>query len=84
MEFKRCDRCGAFFASNDNVCHNCDSKEKADYAKFKNYIDGNNIDNINSLNSLSIESGISEKTLNRFLGSEDFLDIANQINLKND
>jgi len=82
MEFKKCDRCGAFFASSNNVCCNCSTKEKADFIKFKNYIEGNNIDDINSLNALSIGSGISEKTLNRFLGHEDFSDIANQINLK--
>lgn len=82
MEFKKCDRCGAFFVSNDNVCYNCSTKERADFAKFKNYIEVNNIDNINSLNTLSIESGIGEKTLNRFLNYEDFSNIAGQINLK--
>lgn len=80
MEFKKCDRCGAFFASSDNICYNCGTKEKADFAKFKNYIEVNNIDNINSLNDLSIESGISEKTLNRFLENENFSDIS-KINL---
>ena len=82
MEFKKCERCGAFFASNDNVCYNCSTKERADFSKFKTYIDEINIDNINSLNDLSIGTGISSKTLNRFLDYEDFLDIANQINLK--
>lgn len=82
MEFKKCDRCGAFFASNDNVCYNCCAKEKAEFSKFKTYIDEINIDNINSLNELSIGTGISGKTLNRFLGYEDFSDVANQINLK--
>ena len=82
MEFKKCDRCGAFFASNDNVCYNCSTKERADFSKFKTYIDEINIDNINSLNELSIGTGISSKTLNRFLDHEDFLDIANQINIK--
>ena len=82
MEFKKCDRCGAFFVSNDNVCYNCSTKERADFAKFKNYIEVNNIDKINSLNTLSIESGIGEKTLNRFLNYEDFSNIAGQINLK--
>ena len=81
MEFKKCERCGAFFASNNNVCYNCSTKERADFAKFKNYIEVNNIDDINSLNALSIGSGISEKTLNRFLNHEDFTDIANKINL---
>lgn len=82
MEFKKCERCGAFFASNDNVCYNCSTKERAEFSKFKTYIDEINIDNINSLNDLSIGTGISSKTLNRFLDNEDFLDIANQINLK--
>jgi hypothetical protein len=82
MEFKKCDRCGAFFASNDNVCCNCSTKERAEFSKFKTYIDEINIDNINSLNDLSIGTGISSKTINRFLGHEDFSDIANQINLK--
>lgn len=81
MEFKRCERCGSFFSSNDNVCYNCRSKEKADFLKFKTYIEENNIDNINSLNDLSTGTGLSGKTLNRFLNNEDFLDIANQINL---
>ena len=82
MEFKKCDRCGAFFASNDNVCYNCSTKERAEFSKFKTYIDEINMDNINSLNDLSIGTGISGKTLNRFLNYEDFSDVANQINLK--
>ena len=82
MEFKKCDRCGAFFASRDNVCCNCLAKEKAEFSKFKTYVDEINIDTINSLNHLSIETGISEKTINRFLGHEDFSDVINQINLK--
>ena len=69
-------------SSNDNVCYNCSTKERADFSKFKTYIDEIHIDNINSLNDLSIGTGISSKTLNRFLDHEDFLDIANQINLK--
>jgi len=82
MEFKKCERCGAFFASNDNVCYNCSAKEKSEFSKFKTYIDEINIDNINSLNDLSVGTGISSKTINRFLNNEDFLDIANQINIK--
>jgi len=82
MEFKKCERCGTFFSSNDNVCYNCSAKEKAEFSKFKTYIDEINIDNINSLNDLSIGTGISEKTLNRFLGYENFSDVANQINLQ--
>ncbi len=83
MEFKKCDRCGAFFASNNNVCYDCIAKEKAEFAKFKNYLSEANIDNINSLNDLSVETGISGKNLNRFLNNYDtFSDVINQINLK--
>ena len=82
MEFKKCERCGAFFTSNDNVCYNCSTKEKSDFSKFKTYINEINIDNINSLNDLSVGTGISGKTINRFLGYDDFSDVANQINLK--
>ena len=82
MEFKKCNRCGAFFASSDSLCCNCSIKERAEFSKFKTYIDETNITNIHSLNNLSIETGISEKTLNRFLTYEDFSNITSQINLK--
>lgn len=82
MEFRKCDRCGCFFASNDNVCHNCLTKERFEMSKFKTYIEENNISNINSLNELSIGTGLSEKTLNRFLTQDDFSDIASQITFK--
>ena len=80
MEFKKCNRCGSFYISNDNVCCNCLSKERADINKFKTFIGETNINNL-SLNSISIETGISKRNLNRFLQSENFIDIANKINL---
>lgn len=82
MEFRKCDRCGCFFASNDNVCHNCLTKERFEMSKFKTYIEENNISDINSLNELSIGTGLSGKTLNRFLSQDDFSSLASQINLK--
>ena len=82
MEFKKCDRCGCFFTSNDNVCYNCLTKERFEMSKFKTYIEENNICDINSLNELSIETGLSGKTLNRFLSQDDFSSLASQINLK--
>ena len=30
MEFKKCVRCGCFFATNGDVCCNCASKDKHD------------------------------------------------------
>lgn len=82
MEFKKCERCGCFFASNDNVCYNCLTKDRFEMSKFKNFIEENNINQINSLSDLSVQTGISQKNLNRFLGYEDFNDISEQFNLK--
>ena len=82
MEFKKCERCGCFFTSNDNVCYNCLTKDKYEMSKFKNFIEENNLNEINSLNEISYQTGISGKTLNRFLEYKEFNDIASQINLK--
>lgn len=82
MEFKKCERCGCFFASNDNVCYNCLTKDRFEMSKFKNFIEENNINQINSLSDLSIQTGISQKNLNRFLEYEDFNSISEQFNLK--
>lgn len=82
MEFKKCERCGCFFASNDNVCYNCLTKDRFEMSKFKNFIEENNINQINSLSDLSIQTGISQKNLNRFLGYEYFNSISEQFNLK--
>ena len=82
MEFKKCERCGCFFASNDNVCYNCLTKDRFEMSKFKNFIEENNINQIKSLSDLSVQTGISQKNLNRFLGYEDFNSISEQFNLK--
>lgn len=82
MEFKKCERCGCFFASNDSVCYNCLTKDRFEMSKFKNFVSENNLNNINSLNDISYQTGISQKNLNRFLGYKDFNDIAKEINLK--
>lgn len=80
MEFKKCDRCGCFYTSNDNVCCNCLVKDNSDLSKFKTYMEENNFTEL-SLNNISIETGISKKNLNRFLSYDDFSNIANKINL---
>lgn len=82
MEFKKCERCGCFFTSNDNVCYNCLTKDRFEMSKFKNFINENNLSEINSLTDICNQTGISSKNLNRFLGYEDFNNIADQINLK--
>mgnify|MGYP004661384893 CR=1 FL=1 len=82
MEFKKCARCGCFYISNDNVCYNCLSKERFEMNKFKNYIEEANLGNINSLNDIAINTGISDKNINRFLGYDDFSQVAKELNLK--
>lgn len=81
MEFKKCERCGCFFASDDNICCNCLTKERAEMNKFKSYIEENNVIN-QTLNNISLETGISTKSLNRFLSYDDFSDVSKEISLK--
>lgn len=69
MEFKKCLRCGCFFMSDDNLCCNCESKDKIDLAKLNNFIDEDIP--FNSLNDLSINTGITVKNLNRFIENKD-------------
>ena len=65
MDFKKCERCGCFFASNDNVCFNCLTKDRFEMSKFKTFIEENDVHQINSLNDISYQTGISQKNLNR-------------------
>ncbi len=75
MEFKRCKRCGCFFTSVDDVCCNCSSKDKLEITTLKNYIEENNLNEINSLSSLSYNTGISQKNLIRHVNNQNFPDI---------
>lgn len=65
MEFKRCPRCGNFFVSNNNICCNCQVKDRADIAKLNNILDS--FSNINSINELSANSGVNPSNINRFI-----------------
>lgn len=65
MEFKRCMRCGNFFVSSNNICADCESKDRNDIAKLNNILDGS--PNINSIQELSINSGINPSNIARFI-----------------
>ena len=67
MEFKKCMRCGCFFMSNDDVCCNCKVRDKIDIAKLNSVLDENN--NFNSIQNLSIASGVNINNLNRFISN---------------
>lgn len=66
MEFRKCNRCGNFYVSGGDVCPKCTAKDNLEFSTFKNYIDENGFEN--NLGTISSETGISEKNLNRFLG----------------
>ena len=65
MEFKKCVRCGCFYMSDDDICSNCFSKDRLDIAKLNTILDENN--NFNSIQDLSIASGVNIKNINRFI-----------------
>lgn len=65
MEFKKCNRCGNFFVSNNDICYDCQIKDRADIAKLNNILC--NSSNISSINELSENSGINPSNINRFI-----------------
>ena len=67
MEFKKCNRCGGFFAAEGNVCPKCSPKDNLEFSTFKNYIEENGV---SSLDEMSVGTGISAKNINRFMDLE--------------
>lgn len=67
MEFKKCMRCGCFFMSDTDVCCNCQSKDRMDISKLNSILDESN--SFNSIQDLSILSGVNINNLNRFISN---------------
>ena len=70
MKFNKCVRCGCFFASSDDVCPSCKSNDEVDKHTLKNFLD--NADAPLSLDSLSFNSGVELKNINRYMESKEF------------
>ena len=70
MELNKCSRCGAFYTTSNNVCPNCEAKDNLEQLNLKNFLQDNEIPS--SLETLSADTGISMKNLNRFLSNDDF------------
>lgn len=73
MEFKKCERCGNFFAGLNNICSNCIQKENLDLSKLKSYIDESSYSKHeinNNLEDVSYATGIPSKNLTRQLQNE--------------
>jgi len=79
MELNKCKRCGAFFVSNNYVCPNCEPKDVAELSKLKTFLSENSCPN--SIETLSCDTGISVKNLNRFLAQEDFSTFASKLEI---
>lgn len=79
MEFKKCDRCGCFFLSESNVCEICSPKDTFEKTRLKNYFESENYSN--SINSISVDTGISVKNINRYLENEEFSNISSKLNI---
>ena len=71
MELKRCVRCGKFYATDVEVCHECEKKDVADLSKLKMYFSEGYSQGI-TRGEISASTGISAKNLNRFLEYEEF------------
>lgn len=82
MEFKKCVRCGCFFIAEDNVCCNCKPKDLCDSKILGDFLE--NTPNINSIEDISIGTGISAKNISRFIESGNYqLDNINEDSVKN-
>ncbi len=78
MELNRCSRCGNFYVAEGNVCPKCSTKDGFEFSAFKSYVQENGFKN--SLNTISNDTGISVKNLNRFVGYEEFQDYQKELN----
>ena len=82
MEFNRCSRCGSFYVSAGNVCPKCSQKDGLEFSTFKSYIQENGL--TQNLDTISSQTGISVKNLNRFLdysGYNNYIDGLGNIKL---
>ena len=71
MELKKCARCGKFYASNADVCHECERKDNADLNKLKVFFEEEYLSGTTK-SQISASTGISARNLNRYLSYEEF------------
>ena len=82
MEFNKCSRCCNFYISNDLVCPKCKAKDAFEFETFQSYIQENGL--TQNLDTISSQTGISVKNLNRFLdysGYNNYIDGLENIKL---
>ena len=67
MELNKCSRCGAFHASENDVCPKCFGKDSLELSTFKSYIEENGF---SSVDTIATQTGIAQKNVNRFMNYE--------------
>jgi len=67
MELNKCSRCGAFHASESDVCPKCAGKDSLELSTFKSYIEENGF---SSIDTIATQTGIAQKNVNRFMEHE--------------
>jgi len=74
MNFNKCERCGCFFATDNSTCPSCSTKDNIEMNTLKNYIINNSIseDITTNVSTISNDTGITVKNLNRFLDNKSF------------
>lgn len=79
MQFNKCSRCGAFFVNSGEVCPNCEPKDNLEMNRLKNFLE--NSDTNNSIESISFNTGISMKNLNRYFSKDNFVNFKSNLSL---
>ena len=80
MNFNKCERCGCFFVTDQNVCPKCEPKENFEMQQLKNYLSTHTT---STVEDISTNTGISEKNLDRFLKQDEFAQLMQSTNLNN-
>lgn len=77
MECKKCKRCGCFFVSDNDVCTKCAPKDNCEIIKLRNYLNNNEV---NSLDEIASNVGITQSNLLRHIGNDEFKNIYKNLN----
>ena len=80
MNFNKCERCGCFFVTDQNVCPKCEPKENFEMQQLKNYLLTHNT---STVEDISANTGISERNLDRFFKQYEFAQLMQSANLNN-
>ncbi len=62
-----------------DVFYNCSPKDSFEMSKLRNYLESENYSN--SIDSISVDTGISVKNLNRYFENKEFSKISSKLNI---